>query len=183
MQRPLASLLERMSQWGEVRLESGIAVFSECGKYRYLLERQWSTAESRVLTFVMLNPSTATAKEDDPTIRSCKRLAMEANCGGLRVMNLFAFRTPSPEKLLKAKEPVGLLNDHYLQQLSAREMVVVAWGAGSKFANRAHQVWKSMSNAGVGMFCYGQNSDGSPKHPLYLPTAAKMQVFKEPRGW
>lgn len=184
MQRPLASLLERMSEWGEVKCESSKAVISDCGKYRYLLERRWNfEPESLTLTFIMLNPSTADAKKDDPTIRRCVGLAKEGNYGGIRILNLFAFRTPSPEKLLKAKDPVGPWNDHYLQHIQQTDYVLAAWGSGTKFTNRAHEVWKSLTMARIQLRCFGTNKDGSPKHPLYLPSGSYPFQFPRPRGW
>lgn len=48
------------------------AIISACGRYRYRLERQFDGAsESGVVAFIMVNPSTADAEQDDPTIRRC----------------------------------------------------------------------------------------------------------------
>jgi hypothetical protein len=48
------------------------AEFSPCGDYRYSLWRMWSEEENapRVM-FIGLNPSTADATRNDPTIRRC----------------------------------------------------------------------------------------------------------------
>lgn len=43
------------------------AVFSTDGAYRYALWRQWLLGEG-TLMFVMLNPSTADAIKNDPTL-------------------------------------------------------------------------------------------------------------------
>lgn len=47
----------------------GTAVLSSDDQYRYRLTRTWAAASP--VTFVMLNPSTADASADDPTIRRC----------------------------------------------------------------------------------------------------------------
>jgi len=56
------------------------AVLSDCGKYRYLLERDISMLNRGTVLFVMLNPSTADAENDDPTIRKCKGFADRLGC-------------------------------------------------------------------------------------------------------
>lgn len=57
----------------KARVEPSGAVISDCGQYRYALSRGgWMGGKGTVL-FVMLNPSTADASEDDPTIRRCVR--------------------------------------------------------------------------------------------------------------
>ena len=82
------------------------AVLSDDGKYRYQLDRKWGPGEV-MLTFVMLNPSTADANEDDPTIRRCVNFAKRELFHGIRVLNLYAYRTPSPAQLWLADDPIG----------------------------------------------------------------------------
>jgi hypothetical protein len=82
------------------------AVTSECGKYRYLLTRQVGFGD-RTAAFIMLNPSTADAVNDDPTIRRCIGLARRWGCGRLVVANLFAIRATDPAEVRKASDPVG----------------------------------------------------------------------------
>jgi hypothetical protein len=50
-------------------LTQSAAVVSECGLYSYSLTRRWAHGPKAL--FVMLNPSTADAMVDDPTIRRC----------------------------------------------------------------------------------------------------------------
>lgn len=108
------------------------AVISACGAYRYSLTRKWSDAP--LLSFVMLNPSTADAKEDDPTIRRCIGFARREGAGGLIVANLYALRSPSPEALWSARNPIGPENLQTLAGLAAQAVdqsfpIVCAWGA------------------------------------------------------
>ena len=67
------------------------AELSACGKYRYRLSRIWDDKKPLVL-FIMLNPSTADAEQDDPTIRRCIAFAKNWGYGGFMAGNLFAFR-------------------------------------------------------------------------------------------
>src|SRR3954454_15761859 len=82
------------------------AVISACGRYRYLLSRQVGPG-LRTATFIMLNPSTADATNDDPTIRRCIGFARQWGCGRLAVLNLFAVRATDPAEMKRADDPVG----------------------------------------------------------------------------
>src|SRR6266404_7428098 len=76
------------------------ALFSKCGRYRYLL---WRTLRQRdvsagSIVWLMLNPSTADASSDDPTIRRCLGFTRAWGYRRLLVVNLFAWRTGDPAK-------------------------------------------------------------------------------------
>ena len=86
------------------------AHFSRCGRYRYALRRTFPAGQGTVL-FVGLNPSTADAHVDDPTIRRCMGFAAAWGHRELWVANLFALRSPYPDALLGADDPVGPRND------------------------------------------------------------------------
>ena len=83
----------------------GGALFSECGAFRMMLWRTWSDGPQ--VTFVMLNPSTADATHDDPTIRRCVGFAKREGFGCLVVVNLFNFRATKPKDLFQASDPIG----------------------------------------------------------------------------
>lgn len=135
-------------------LEAGVGVprwatISPDGQYRYDLGRRWG--EGPLLAFVMLNPSTADAEVDDPTIRRCVGFAKREGCGGIIVRNLFAFRTPSPKALKAAAKGgvdiVGHGNWGWLQPLRQKsdghdpiKMVVSAWGVPGSFADKQARV-------------------------------------------
>src|ERR1700731_2978902 len=104
------------------------AVISDCGRSRYLLRRTWDHDKPRAL-FVMLNPSTADAEVDDPTIRSCMRLAKQMGHGSFEVVNLFAWRATDPRELHTASDPVGPENDRVIEAAVNRcDIVICAWG-------------------------------------------------------
>ncbi|WP_017715853.1 DUF1643 domain-containing protein [Kamptonema formosum] len=73
------------------------------GQYRYLLGREWEPSKGRVV-FVMLNPSIADEKQDDPTLRKCITLAQSWGYGSLEVVNLFGFRATKPAQLRYVKD-------------------------------------------------------------------------------
>ena len=91
------------------------AVISKCSKYRYSLSRQWNKEKEKVL-FIMLNPSKADDKIDDPTVRRCISFAKNWGFGGLMIGNLFAYRTTYPKELFKTKNPKGKDNLKFLKK-------------------------------------------------------------------
>lgn len=148
------------------------AVLSDCEKYRYSLSRVWDDNKPRVL-FIMLNPSTADAEKDDPTIRRCIGFAKDWGYGGIYVVNLFALRATNPKDLLKAPFVVGVENEKWFRRMSAlAHLVVCAWGNGAivdKLQKRLDHTWKPLSWISKPLHYIELSNDGTPKHPLYLP--------------
>ncbi|AZG77445.1 DUF1643 domain-containing protein [Methylocystis rosea] len=146
------------------------AVISKCGAYRYSLTRKWSDAP--LLSFVMLNPSTADAKDDDPTIRRCIGFARREGAGGLIVANLYALRSPSPEALWSARDPIGPKNRRTLVGLAAQAFaqsapIVCAWGALAR-QDQIDEALLMFQVSGARLACLGRTQRGAPRHPLYV---------------
>lgn len=159
------------------------AVISECGNYRYTLSRTWG--DERPCVFVMLNPSTADAEIDDPTIRRCMGFARREGCGSIFVVNLFAYRATSPADMKAARDPIGPENDWTLRRTfeTAREHhspVIAGWGAHGTFRLRDFAVCKIAMDAGVQLQCFGTTATHQPKHPLYIPNAAPLSPWPVP---
>jgi hypothetical protein len=115
------------------------AYISPCGAYRYSLSREW--APGPACTFIMLNPSTADADIDDPTIRRCIGFAKAWGFGGLAVVNLFAFRATSPKDMQSAAEPVGPANDAAIADgVGLSTIAVAAWGVHGTYRGRDLEV-------------------------------------------
>lgn len=152
------------------------AVISDCGHYRYRLERRWSDAPP--LPFVMLNPSTADAMEDDPTIRRCMGFARREGAGGIVVANLYAYRATKPEEMMRAAAPLGadnveVLGNVAIEAVAAGQSIVCAWGANCK-GESAIRIFK---HAGARLVCLGKTKDGSPRHPLYVRADQPLEPF------
>jgi hypothetical protein len=133
----------------------------------------------------MLNPSTADAEEDDPTIRRCMGFAKAWGCGGVNVVNLYAWRATLPSEMFRAQidelDIVGPENDDYLlacRMASHQDQtpVVAAWGTNAR-SERVDQVLELL---GPGLQCLGRNQDGSPKHPLYIKGGTRLVPHPEP---
>ena len=160
------------------------ANLSDCAQYRYTLGRRWS--DGPIVTFVMLNPSTADAADDDPTIRKCKGFAERYwQAGGIHVVNLYAFRATKPPAMWAASrkgvDVIGPENDETLRSAFAAAYrtgspVVAAWGANAK-GLRPDFVCTLATAAGAQLLALATTKDGIPGHPLMLAYA------NEPKPW
>jgi hypothetical protein len=145
------------------------AVFDASGHYRYRLTRVWAAGLPRV-AFVLLNPSTADHRRDDPTIRRCVGFARAWGYGSVEVVNLFAWRATRPRDLHRAREPVGSDNGRHLRAAVRRaERVVVAWGTHGAWRGRDRAALALLRRWGCAPLCLGLTRDGQPRHVLYLP--------------
>jgi hypothetical protein len=149
------------------------AKLSSCRKYRYTLMRTWDESKPSVM-FVGLNPSTADAKIDDPTVRRCIGFARRWGFGKLVLTNLFAFRSTDPALLEDIADPVGPENDHWIAQSSrVADLTVVAWGVHGSLLERDQEVLAQLHEP----HCLGTTKSGAPRHPLYLPADAPLRLF------
>ncbi|OUR75343.1 hypothetical protein A9Q83_18125 [Alphaproteobacteria bacterium 46_93_T64] len=146
------------------------AIFSDCMKYRYRLWRRWADGPS--VAFLMLNPSTADASKNDPTVERCHRRAVEMGFGALEVVNIFAYRATDPKDLKKAKKPNGPENDQTLLETARScDMIVCAWGSHGTYLGRDQQVRRLLNDAGVNVHMLALTKHDQPRHPLYMPYA------------
>lgn len=154
------------------------ALISTCGLYRYWLLRVWNDdARKRYVLWVMLNPSTADASQDDPTIRRCIGYSKAWGYDGLIVCNLYAYRATQPKDLWKATDPVGPENDRHLESgAHCSSKMVAAWGANADPARAAH-VREIMKRYGE-VCALSLTKDRQPKHPLYLPSILQPQPIE-----
>lgn len=173
--------------------EERTATFSPDGLHRYTLTRQWGAGP--VCVFVMLNPSTADGSEDDPTIRRCRGFAQALGAGSLHVVNLYSYRATNPDDLYDARGAGIRLNGEAADDaiIDAARLAAIsgtlggpvvpaiaAWGAGPAPLNRlalhrdriAYVADVFLRFAG-GMAALGTTKAGQPRHPLYLPGAAR----------
>lgn len=144
------------------------ADISECGRYRYALGRHLGMLGGGRLVFVMLNPSTADAEHDDPTLRRCIGFAKAWGYGELVVCNLFALRATDPAGLRTAEDPIGPDNDVAIAHWTQRaQRVVCAWGTLGALQGRDATVLAAL-RATRPVYALGFTRDGHPRHPLYV---------------
>ncbi|MEL6468710.1 MAG: DUF1643 domain-containing protein [Cyanobacteria bacterium J06623_4] len=153
------------------------AIFDPTGQYRYHLGRQWQ-ATGKEVAFVMLNPSRADASVDDPTLRACIQFAQKWKYGSLSVVNLFGYRTPHPQELANAENPIGAENDdHLLQAATKADKVVLAWGNWGRLHGRDRAILSLLNSHRHKLTCLQRNRSGQPRHPLYIKRDVIPQRF------
>jgi hypothetical protein len=158
------------------------ATISPCGQYRYRLSREigpWP----RIALFIMLNPSTADATRDDPSIRRCIGYAERWSCGALFVANLFAFRATDPRYITVVRDPVGPENTDHIIGAACRAhesggVVVAAWGVHGGHQDRDRLVVSLLTQTlGIPLKCLGTTAEGFPRHPLYLTRETPLEPY------
>ncbi len=149
----------------------GSARFDARRRYRYELSRDWG--EGPAACWVMLNPSTADADVDDPTIRRCINTSRALGYGSMLAVNIFALRSTDPKRLYRARDPVGPENDEAIVDAAGRcEVVIGAWGRHGALHDRGARVLELLE--GIELRVLSMNKDGSPRHPLYTPRCTEL---------
>lgn len=172
--------------------EKRSAIITDDERYRYNLQRVWNS-KLPLCIFNMLNPSTADHTKDDPTIRRCIGFASRWGCGGILIVNLFAYRATKVSDLKKAKcSIVGPQNRTYIQEAAiiAEEdqrhglnvPYVCAWGPNGALGGQAETVLSWIDEIGPKTSCLGLTKDKYPRHPLMVPYSAELQPYNV-RGW
>lgn len=169
------------------------AILSLCGLYRLELRRVWDV-KLPLLVVVMLNPSTADAEKDDPTLLALIHFAKLWGYGGLLIVNLRAYRTSKPRELFAAHDAgvntIGADNHRYggaaLDYAAATSgRVLVAWGTGGSDLGLDAHVASRCRARQLEMICLGRNADTSPKHPMArgkhrIPRDQQPIIWREP---
>jgi hypothetical protein len=163
---------------------TGSAVLSEDRLYRYRLSRPLAKRPWSQVTWIMLNPSTADAEQDDPTIRRCIGFTKAWGHRRLEVVNLFALRSPYPGAVEEADrhgvDIVGPDNDdHIAEACRAAAVIVCAWGSHRLAVGRGHAVIERLADEGLlsRTTCLGKTKGGMPRHPLYVTASTERAVY------
>ena len=152
----------------------GAAETSPDGRYRYALHRTWAPGPR--MLWVLANPSRADASTDDPTLRRCVRFARDHGCGGLSLVNLWAWRTTHPAELAGIVDPVGPDNDGWIASLARRVEgpLVLGWGVQPS-RTRVATVLGLLGDRP--RHCLGRTRDGHPRHPLYVSARTRLSPW------
>lgn len=159
-------------------------VISDCGLYRYRLEREIA-ASGPTFAFIGVNPSTADATADDATVR--KWIGFVKRWGGARFLvgNAFAYRSTDVRALasLPGADAIGLMNDWHVMQMAAHaDVIVPCWGSAAKvppsLRSRFSFLAEMLTGAGKPIRVFGLTKSGDPLHPLMLPYSTELRDWK-----
>ena len=163
------------------------AKISDCQQYRYWLTREWTQNPTDWLVWVMLNPSTADALSDDPTIRRVVSFSKREGAHAALVLNVWALRATDPKDLHARREAFELENLEYIERLVEGQKVVVAWGSSVAIGPGLSQVKQTLQHKAGSVWCLGYTKGqrcGSgarvcrqPRHPLYLRADTPLEPF------
>lgn len=158
------------------------------GDYRWWLSREWDSSKPSVC-WIMLNPSTADASKNDPTLTRIIDFSQRFGFGSLTVVNLYPFRSSSPKECKAwAKDwdkrqawevrDALMFNLNYVNHYAnLASKVVLAWGAGANF----DMEWPDLVIDEIEsdqLYCLGETMHGHPKHPLYLNGETELMQWK-----
>jgi hypothetical protein len=165
------------------------ADISADGLFRWSLTRRWAAdGEPDIwVAFCGLNPSTADAQIDDPTIRKEIEFAKLLGANALMKVNISAYRATYPSQLKAFSVShqrewfvAQQTNQFYLQEAAKLARtgrgVFAAWGVRRDYL--AADVDLARKTLGAPLFCLGETKDGHPRHPLYLPYSAKPKKWR-----
>lgn len=157
------------------------ALYSPCERYRYDLSRVWAP-DRPALMWIMLNPSKATEIDDDPTILRCEKRTRLLGYGAMKVCNLFALRETHPARLRQAASPVGEQNAAVVAKgASWADHILCAWGVHGTHQGQDQVMLQALKPFRSKLLVLGLTQDGHPRHPLYLPYAAKPMPWLRDR--
>lgn len=161
----------------ETKKEIKGADFSEDGLYRYSLWRVWDESKPLVM-FIGLNPSTANAQEDDPTIRRVKAIAANLGYGGVYMCNCFSYISTNPTFLQAETLEAIMRNAEIVKRVAARcKEIIFAWGNFNVVKESG--IDQKLSEAFPHAKALHINKNGSPKHPLYCRTDIQPVIYRQ----
>lgn len=150
------------------------AVISQCGAYRYRLEREVQP-EGRVFAYFGINPSTANAVVDDATVRKWRGFTLRNGGRRFLVGNVFGFRATDVKRLaahttLTAQGPEWAV--HFDQIIADADVLVPCWGNSKKIPlhlrDELASVMARLVASGKPVLHFGVTACGQPRHPQML---------------
>lgn len=165
-------------------LTESSAIFSDCGRYRWRLERSTGTPGATA-SITMVNPSKAGAAVNDHTIRKWLGFARVLKISRFIVTNKFAHVATDVDDLKAVADPVGPDNDRHIEEaMRAADLTIFAWGSLSKLPPHLRGRWRVVAKIaeriGRPAYCLGTAQDGQPLHPLTLGYDRPLMLWPKP---
>ena len=166
-------MITRQHQKGDA---ASSAIYSPDSRFRYALTRIWAPGPRAL--FVMLNPSTATELQNDPTVERCERRARAMGFGSFAVANIFAYRATDPKAMRAQPDPIGPQNDAAILDLATQaDQIICAWGSHGAHLDRGAAVESLLRATGRPLMHLGLTQAGHPKHPLYIGYSQQPELW------
>lgn len=164
--------MERLLSEQLVTNTGSAAVISDCGRYRYRLDRAVQET-GPVYAYFGVNPSTADASVDDNTVKRWRGFTLGFGGSRFIVANVFSYRATDVKELARCDSPSGPDHQRYLEQVIAEaDILVPCWGAASKVPKALRPAFAEMLDvlvsSGKPVKHFGLSVDGHPLHPLML---------------
>lgn len=137
-------------------------------------------------TFLMLNPSKATAFKVDQTINKDMLFGRLWGCDVMQAVNIHPLRSTDPDGLYSWTRRVSAsewqaIHEQNLEQIRlacvGAKFVIAAWGKHGAHLLQGKAVREFCASQSIKLWHLGLNNDGSPKHPLYRPLATEPQEW------
>jgi hypothetical protein len=131
----------------------------------------------------MLNPSTADAEIDDPTLNRTMGFARREKMAGVGLENLHDLRSTDPKALLGHPCPSSRDNAAAHDRMVAYAIengigIICAWGSNKAVGTSGDEFVAKCRAAGVATLCLGRTDSGAPRHPLYVPGNQRIEAFE-----
>lgn len=163
---------------------TGSALFSDCGKYRWRLDRDLGCEGPGAAVFGV-NPSTAGAEQNDQTITKVIGFGRRLGWGRFIMANPHGLISTDVKALARHPDPIGPDNPRHLQAIvEEADILIAAWGPLAKLPQRLRgnwaMIWNLANAAGKPMHCWGTAADGHPRHPLMLAYDTPLVPWTRP---
>jgi hypothetical protein len=148
------------------------AVLSDCGLYRYRLDRDIQE-QGLVIAYFGINPSTADALIDDHTVRKWRGFTLRNGGRKFVVGNVFSYRATDVNALATIEQPCGPDHIQHLGEIiEVADVLVPCWGVSAKVPASLHYYIKNTLHlllaSGKPVLHFGTTKAGDPLHPLTL---------------
>ncbi|QSY98613.1 DUF1643 domain-containing protein (plasmid) [Rhizobium bangladeshense] len=150
--------------------------------FRWELRRIWNDVPNpKLILWLMLNPSTADAEKDDPTLLRIIKWGKAWGYDGAIVVNLYPFRSPSPIELKKWHAAGGLKPSVYERNrditLAAMKEcdweIMAGWGGSLPKPEGVLTYMRTLNHRALTIDhgwpiwrCLGVSQGGMPIHPM-----------------
>ena len=160
------------------------AVLSADGLHRLRLDREVQES-GPVFAYFGINPSTADAERDDPTVKKLREFTRINGGSRFIVANVFSYRSTDVRALKKID--VRACNTweslvHLGNVIAEADILVPMWGDVAKVSARhrgtvlalLETLERLAPSLGKKLLHFGVTQGGSPRHPQYLPYSTPL---------